>query len=260
MPVLESTDDKIAPKSIIRHRPIGDSAAPAGKRPVVTTATMPVIQRASRPPSEDDVAEWQRGDEHENAHAPRSETGRATTAARSLPRRLRVGTKRLRKKGTKATQWQPHPLLYLGMGMLTMLLLWVVLSAVVNWATTTLDTLHYGYPRTYQTDAWVGHNEQSSQPSHFIALNLEGRVEVIELPGGDATHARIYLGPQLYGPGNDLVPVTLSFVDVNGDHRPDMLINFQGSRVVFINDGQGFRPLQPSERNQVEQFLQHSGH
>jgi len=38
-----------------------------------------------------------------------------------------------------------------------------------------------------------------------------------------------------------------------------MLINFQGSQVVFINDGQGFRPLQPSERNQVQQFLQHLG-
>src|SRR5579875_1031363 len=172
--------------------------------------------------------------------------------------RLRART-RLRKKSAAQTRWQPHPLLYLGVGMLTMLLLWVVLSAAVGWAITTLDTLHYGYPRTFQTDARVGHNEQAGQPSHFIAINLKGRIEVIELPGGDASHARIYLGPQLYGPNNDLVPVTLSFVDVNGDHKPDMLINFQGSQVVFINDGQGFRPLQPSERNQVQQFLQHLG-
>jgi hypothetical protein len=259
MPVLESTDDKIAPKSIIRHRPIGDSTPPAGKRPVVTTATTPVIQRASRSQPDEDVAEWLRGDEHDSARPTRSGAGQAATALSSLPQRLR-GKTRLRKKDALQTRWQPHPLLYLGVGMLTMLLLWVILSALVNWATMTLDTLHYGYPRTFQADVWVGHNEQTGQPSHFIALNLKGRIEVIELPGGDASHARIYLGPQLYGPDSDLAPVTLSFVDVNGDHRPDMLINFQGSRVVFINDGQGFRPLQPSERNQVEQFLQHLGH
>jgi hypothetical protein len=256
MPVLESTDDKIAPKSIVRHRPIGDGSAPSGKR-IVTTAATPVVQRASRPQPEEDVAEWQRGDEHDSTRPARAEAGRTTTA-RTLPQRLRART-RLRKKSAAQTRWQPHPLLYLGVGMLTMLLLWVVLSAAVRWATTTLDTLHYGYPRTFQTDAWVGHNEQAGQPSHFIAINLKGRIEVIEIPGGDASHARIYLGPQLYGPNNDLVLVTLSFVDVNGDHKPDMLINFQGSRVVFINDGQGFRPLQPSERNQVQQFLQHLG-
>jgi len=76
---------------------------------------------------------------------------------------------------------------------------------------------------------------------------------------GDASHARIYIGPQLYGADADLIPVTLSFVDVNGDKKPDMIINFQGTRVVFINDNGGFRPLRPEERNPVEQFLQHLG-
>ncbi len=46
----------------------------------------------------------------------------------------------------------------------------------------------------------------------------------------------------------DLVPVTLSFQDVNGDHRPDMILHFQGTQVVFINDGSGFRPAQPGEQ------------
>ncbi len=62
---------------------------------------------------------------------------------------------------------------------------------------------------------------------------------MIEFPGGDAVHARIYLGPQLYGSGSDLVPVTLSFVDVSGHHQPDMLVHLHykgsaGTRVCSV--------------------------
>ncbi len=171
---------------------------------------------------------------------------------------------RLRPKQTdgesKGKFWRgAHPLLYLGIGMLAMLALWTVLSMAVSWGSTTWNDLHYGRPRTFQIDALVEHNDSSSNPSHFIALNLNGRIEVIEFPGGDGSKARIYLGPQLYGTDANLVPVTLSFVDVNGDHRLDMLIHFQNTQIVFINDQGGFRPLQPGERHAVEQFLQRTG-
>ena len=152
-----------------------------------------------------------------------------------------------------------HPLLYLGIGMLGMLILWIVLMGVVNWFNTTMDDIHYGRPRTFQTDQFVGHSESGGVPSHFIAVNLYGRIEVIEFPGGDATHARIFLGPQLYTTGNDLIPATLTFMDVNGDRKPDMIINVQGSKIVFINDQGTFRPLRADERPQVEQFLQQHG-
>lgn len=146
------------------------------------------------------------------------------------------------------------PLLYLGLGMIAMLALWTLLSLAVSWWTTTMDDLHYGRPRTFQMDAYVGHNEVSA-PSHFIALNYKSRIEVIEFPGGDATHARIYLGPQLYGAGSDLVPVTLSFVDVSGKHLPDMLVHFQSTRIVFINAAGGFRPPTAQEEQAVERYL-----
>jgi len=147
-----------------------------------------------------------------------------------------------------------HPLLYLGLGMIAMLALWTLLSLAVSWWNTTMDDLHYGRPRTFQMDAYVGHNEVGA-PSHFIALNYKGRIEVIEFPGGDATHARIYLGPQLYGAGSDLVPVTLSFVDVNGNHLPDMLVHFQTTRIIFINAAGGFRPPTAQEEQAVERYL-----
>src|SRR5713101_7357140 len=140
--------------------------------------------------------------------------------------------------------------------MLATVALIAVLIIVTTWFATTVDDLRYGRPRTFQIDAYVGHNEAPGMPSHFLAVNLHGRIEVIELPGGDASHARIYIGPQLYGSDADLIPVTLSFIDVNGDKKPDMIMNFQGTLVVFINDQCGFRPLLPQELISVERFLQ----
>ncbi|MBX5450543.1 MAG: VCBS repeat-containing protein [Thermogemmatispora sp.] len=140
-----------------------------------------------------------------------------------------------------------HWLLWLGLFWLVMVVGWVVLSALTGWWQTTLDDWRYGRPRTFQIDAVVGHNDSPSNPSHFIALNLNRHVEIIELPGGDATKARIYVGPVLVGPGQDLAPVTLSFQDVNGDGKLDMIVTIEGSHFFFINQNGSFRPAQPGE-------------
>ncbi len=113
---------------------------------------------------------------------------------------------------------------------------------VVGWMTVARDDWHYGRPRTFQCDAVVGHADSPAQPSHFIALNLRGHIEVIELPGGDPSRTRIYQGPQIYGPGADLVPVTLQFSDPGHTHHPDMFVLFQGTQVVFHNRDGTFRP------------------
>lgn len=140
-----------------------------------------------------------------------------------------------------------HWLLFLGLGMLAMLALWQVGSLLLGWWQVTQDDWHYGRPRTFQTDAVVGHNDSAANPSHFIAINLNGHVEVIECPGGDCSHAVIYLGPTLFGDGADLTPVTLTFQDVNGDGKPDMLILNMDQRIVFINENGKFRPAKPGE-------------
>jgi len=131
--------------------------------------------------------------------------------------------------------------------MLAMLALWVVGSLLLTWWQVTQDDWHYGRPRTFQTDAVVGHNDSAASPSHFIAINLNRHVEVIECPGGDCSHAVIYLGPILFGDGEDLTPVTLTFQDVNGDGKPDMVIHIQDQRIVFINENEKFRPAKPGE-------------
>ncbi len=139
------------------------------------------------------------------------------------------------------------PLIAVIVGMLVMAAFVVALSTIGSWWQVHQDDVTYGRPRTFQIDAVVGHNDSPSNPSHFIFVNLNRHVVIFELPGGDSTHARIYNGPTLFGDGQNLTPVTAEFRDVNGDGKPDMIVHIQDQRLVFINDGTQFRPLQPGE-------------
>ena len=132
-----------------------------------------------------------------------------------------------------------HWLVYVGLIMLLMLSGWTGLNLGLSWWHGYQDDLHYGYPRTFQTDMAVG---RGTGQSHFLALNLHGHLEVIEFVGGDASKAVLYIGPVFYGPGRDLTPVTLAFRDLNGDGKLDMLLCYGDQTAVFMNTGTGFRP------------------
>lgn len=130
-----------------------------------------------------------------------------------------------------------------GVGMSFALLVILLAQWLGGWVSLASDDLHYGRPRTFQTDAFVGH-EQTGQPSHFVALNIKGQIEVIELPGNDAAHARIFIGPRLTGSHVELIPITLQFVDPHHTHYPDMLLHIGPNTVLFHNTHTGFQ-LQP---------------
>ena len=157
-------------------------------------------------------------------------------------------TERTRPKRGHTRNMHFHPLVCLGLGMIAMIFLWVAGSSVINWWQIHQDDSAYGRPRTYQTNAVVGHGDSSSNPSHFIAVNLNRHVIVIELPGGDPTKARIYPVTTLFGDGQDLTPVTLSFKDVTGNGLLDMEIHIQDQTLVMINENGAFRPLKAGER------------
>jgi hypothetical protein len=234
MPILESVD-RAMPRSALRHRPLGSDVDQQGMMSIT-----PIAQRASR------------------LHSPETEEDEgATPGGTSTGPRPKMP--RLKRRGGRRRGVLRAPLLLLGLGMIAMLVLWTLLTLAVTWWNTTWDDLHYGRPRTFQTDAVVGHNDSAASPSHFIAINLNGRIEVIEFPGGDASKARMYIGPQLYGNGDNLIPVMLSFVDVNGNHRPDMILHVQGTRLVYINENSGFRPANQDELHAVERYLQQHG-
>lgn len=141
-----------------------------------------------------------------------------------------------------------HWLLIFGIGMLAMLALWILGSVGVQWWNVTQDDWHYGRPRIYQTDEVAGYNDSPANPSHFIALNLNRHVIIIQLQGGDPSKAKIYTGLTLMGDGQDLTPITLSFKDVNGDGLPDMLVHVQDQTYVMINDHGQFRPARQGEQ------------
>jgi len=140
-----------------------------------------------------------------------------------------------------------HPLLYLGVGMVAMAALFLLLSSAATWIQTTKDDLTYGRPRTFNIDAVVGHNDSAVNPTHFIALNLNRHVEVIEQPGGDASKMKVYQITTLFGDGEDLTPVTLSFRDLTDNGKLDMLIHIQDQTLVMINENGTFRPAKPGK-------------
>lgn len=142
---------------------------------------------------------------------------------------------------TGAVAWSSASLAAIaGCGMTIALLLILVGQLVVGWAQIALDDWHYGRPRTSQVDQYVGHEQAGQPPSHFLALNDRGRVEVIELPGDDPTRARIFLGPQLTGANADLIPVTLYFVDPHHTGYPAMIVQVQTTAIPFQNTHQTF--------------------
>lgn len=140
-----------------------------------------------------------------------------------------------------------HWLFYVGISMLVMVIAWFALTSLMSWCQVTQDDWHYGRPRTFQMDYVVGHNDSSANPSHFIAINLNRHIQIIEFPGGDSSKAKIYVGPVLIGQGQDLAPVILTFKDVNGDGKADMIVSVQASRFIFINENGAFRPAHPGE-------------
>ena|SRR5258708_726187 len=133
-----------------------------------------------------------------------------------------------------------HYLVYIGFGMIFMLALFVGFQMLGNW----WNNHVYGNPLTYQTDQVVGHADSTDHPTHFVAINLNSRITIIEIPGGEASRARIYSGPTLYSDNGDSIPVTLEFKDVNGDGKPDMIVHIGDKQIIYLNDGTEFKPQQ----------------
>ena len=134
-----------------------------------------------------------------------------------------------------------HWSVYLVTGMATMTALVIGLYSLGSWWQYVQDDWTYGMPRTYQTDAVVGHNHDSrAHPSHFVAVNLKGHLEVFELPAGDPTKVRVFLGPTIVGTGADQVVVTISFADLDHDGTPDLILYYGDSEEVFSNKGGTF--------------------
>lgn len=134
-----------------------------------------------------------------------------------------------------------HWLTYIGLAMIIMLMGWLLVTLLMAWWQNKQDDWAYGNPRTYQTDMNVGHGTSQQPMSHFIAVNLNGVIQVIE---DDTNAAHMYTITTLpAGSGN--VPVTLKFQDMNADGKLDMLVVIGDASsnqftVFLLNNGSAF--------------------
>ncbi len=136
-----------------------------------------------------------------------------------------------------------QPLFWMGVFGVFLILGWIGLNFVTSWFQGVQNDWTYGKDRHFEINAVVGHGDSATDPSHFTAENNNGQIIVIELPGGNVNKAKIYQIETI--PGNAAnPPVKLSFQDLNGDGKPDMLIQIgEGSVVLYVtlfNNGTEF--------------------
>ncbi|MCC6630225.1 MAG: hypothetical protein IT340_22825 [Chloroflexi bacterium] len=129
-------------------------------------------------------------------------------------------------------------------------------AALVDWGRVRLDDLRYGRPRTTHLAGFVGHGDGEGIPTQLMATNLNRRITVIEIPGGDPARIRTIAGPYLVGKDEDLTVATMRLSDVNGDSHPDLLLRVKNEEVVYINDRGEFRLMTRAERPAVERTLE----
>lgn len=127
-----------------------------------------------------------------------------------------------------------HWLFFVGAGLFLVIFGYIGLNNLGAWWQLHTDDVTFGTPRTYQTDAVVGHGDGATTPSHFICTNLHGRISVLEAPAGDYTKAIDY--PIVTQLGNDSAPCTVKFADVNGDGKLDMVVTVgdSGNQSTFF--------------------------
>jgi len=137
-----------------------------------------------------------------------------------------------------------HWLVWAGGALCIMLLGWVGINGLSGWIHDREDDFTYGYPRTYQTDANVGHY---GRVSHFLCLNLHGEIEVIETQPGHPDASKVYVIMVLPA-DQDRVPVTISFQDINGDGKLDGLVHLGGTEIPLYNNGTTFQSQPPAAK------------
>ncbi len=144
-----------------------------------------------------------------------------------------------------------HTLAYLVTGLLALLAIYAIMGNVVSWGTDRLNDLRYGPTRTFHLDAVVGHEDGAGTPTHFVAMNLNRQVVVIEIPGGDPSKVRTLVGPYLFGAGEDKTPVLLRLDDLNRDGARDLIVSVKNEEIVYLNKDGQFQPITPEERAQL---------
>jgi hypothetical protein len=134
-------------------------------------------------------------------------------------------------------------LLIIGLLLFVLALGIMAFNAFSTWWQLHTDDVTYGRPRTFQTDQYVGHGDSQAHPNHFIAVNLNGIVEVVEINTQDVKLDHAYF---ITTTSNVLNPVTLTFPTIDGKQYMYVAIGDSNSAytVAMVNDGKEFTGAQ----------------
>jgi hypothetical protein len=120
---------------------------------------------------------------------------------------------------------------------------WGILS-LISFCSDVSNTYQYGPTRTSVVSGVFGmDNDTQASPTSVIAMNLKGTLVLESLPAGDASKMKTYpTGLTLVGDSAAKLPVILTIKDLNGDHKPDVLVEIPGQSITLklINNGTGF--------------------
>lgn len=129
--------------------------------------------------------------------------------------------------------------------------LYFALSAGINWGVSRFDDIRYGTTRTFHSDAVIGIDDSVTNPTHFVAMNINRQVVILQIPGGDTNKTRLINGPYLFGVTEDRTPVNLAFNDVNNDGLVDMVVNVKNEALIYLNRGDRLSLMTPDERSSI---------
>ena len=134
-------------------------------------------------------------------------------------------------------------LIILGLCLFLVVIGVIGIQALGNWWQRHTDDVTYGYPRTYQTDQYVGHGDSEAHPDHFIAVNLNGTVVVLEV---NPQHPQLDKSYSVTTGNDPLKPVTLTFPTVDGKQYMYVTIGDPDAAytVAFVNTGTQFTAVQ----------------
>src|SRR5436305_7681730 len=184
MPMPKTDSDELyspQARGALRYRPISTGV------PAMTD--QPRIQRASRMRNTTtDEPRPTQGPRQETAEASQTTPNQSSVEIETEPCEENKHRSPLLRRFQSIPQRTRMVGIFMASIIVTLLIVFLYQQAA-NLVTVTWDDLHYGRPRTFQVDAFVGH-ETGNTPSHFMVVNLRGHIEIVELPGGNATHVQ----------------------------------------------------------------------
>jgi hypothetical protein len=152
-------------------------------------------------------------------------------------------TKMSHQLGSKNRGWVKITAILLIVGSVAWILI-TGLLAVISWGIDVSNTYAYGPTRTSVVSGVFGIDHDSvASPTSIVAINLKGTLVIESIPAGDVSKIKTYpTGFTMIGDTAAKLPVLLTIKDINGDHRPGVLIQIPGQSITLklINNGNGF--------------------